>query len=253
MKKLLLLLAFTAFNSFVFAQKTIKMLQSPAENQFSTINTEGVSILPSGRFVTPVGKVTRITRGAFGLAIAPDASKAVILHHNGVVTVMNLTENLSDNKAVRVPSYDGKIKALDNETFLGVAFSKDNKTAYLSGGDNGNVLIFDAVTHRKLDTITLNGVFNGQQFGDSFTSDLAINPLKMTHSDAIGDELLVLDRGNNRLVRIDIATKKITASIPVGRIPFGISLSKGGTKAFVANVGLYDYPLATGVTPMNKD
>ena len=41
MKKLLLFLAFTAFNSFVFAQKTIKMLQSPAENQFSTIHTEG--------------------------------------------------------------------------------------------------------------------------------------------------------------------------------------------------------------------
>lgn len=244
MKKLLFFLAFSAFSSFVFAQKTVKMLQTPAGNQFSTINkdnTEGVSILPSGRFVTPVGKVTRITRGAFGLAIAPDESKAVILHHNGVVTVMNLT----GNQAVRVPSYDGKIASLDNETFLGVAFSKDNKTAYLSGGDNGNVVVFDAVTHRKLDTISLDGVFNGQKFEDSFTSDLTVNPLK--------NELLVLDRGNNRLVRTDISTKKITASIPVGRIPFGISLSKDGTKAFVANVGLYDYPLVTGVTPTNKD
>jgi YVTN family beta-propeller protein len=165
----------------------------------------------------------------------------VILHHNGVVTVMDLLKN----EAVHVPSYNGKIKPLDTETFLGVAFSDDNKTAYLSGGDKGDITIFDATTFKKIDTISLNGTINGTLFDDSFTSDLTINKTK--------NELLVLDRGNNRLVRIDISTKKITASIPVGRIPFGISMSKDGKKAFVANVGLYDYPLATGVTPTNKD
>ena len=241
MKKTITLFLFIVFYQLVFAQKTVKMLQVPAENQFSTINTEGVSIIPSGRFVTPVGKVTRITRGAFGLAISADESKALVLHHNGVVTVVHL----KGNEAVRVPSYDGKIKPLDNETFLGVAFSTDNKTAYLSGGNKGNVLIFDALRYKKIDSISLDGIFNGEKFEDSFTSDLTIHPLK--------NELLVLDRGNNRLVRIDIFNKKITASIPVGRIPFGISISKDGQKAFVANVGLYDYPLAPGVTPTNKD
>ena len=241
MKKTIALFLFTVFFQLVFAQKTVKMLQVPAENQFSTINTEGVSIIPSGRFVTPVGKVTRITRGAFGLAISQDESKALVLHHNGVVTVVDL----KGNQAVRVPSYDGKIMSLNNETFLGVAFSTDNKMAYLSGGNKGNVLIFDASTYKKIDSISLDGVYNGEKFEDSFTSDLTINPLK--------NELLVLDRGNNRLVRIDILSKKITASIPVGRIPFGISISKDGRKAFVANVGLYDYPLAPGVTPTNKD
>jgi DNA-binding beta-propeller fold protein YncE len=227
--------------SFISAQKPIITLQVPAENQFSTINTEGVSILPSGRFVTPVGKVTRITRGAFGLAISPDEKRAVILHHNGVVTVMDLEKN----ESVRVPSYDGKIKSLNNATFLGVAFADDNKTVYLSGGDKGNIVVFDALSFKRIDTISLNGVFNGENYEDSFTSDLTINSSK--------NELLVLDRGNNRLVRLDILSKKITASIPIGRIPFGISLSKDGSKAFVANVGLYDYPLATGVTPFNKD
>ena len=251
MKRILLFALFYTLCTAVFAQKGIKTLQVPAESQFSRINptsdipnlkfTEGVSILPSGRFVTPVGKVTRITRGAFGLAIAPDEKRAVVLHHNGVVTVMDLV----NNESIRVPSYDGKIPPLDTETFLGVAFANDNKTVYLSGGDKGNIVIFDALAYKKIDSISLNGVFNGEKFEDSFTSDLTINRTK--------NELLVLDRGNNRLVRIDISTKKITASIPVGRIPFGISLSKDGTKAFVANVGLYDYPLAPGVTPTNKD
>jgi YVTN family beta-propeller protein len=242
MKQTLSLALFLSFFTAISAQKTVKTLQVPAKNQFSTINTEGVSILPSGRFVTPVGKVTRITRGAFGLAISPDETKALILHHNEVVTVMDLVNNTS----VRVPSYDGKIKPLDNASFLGVAFSSgDNKTAYLSGGDKGNILVFDTKNYQKIDSIFLDGDLNSKKFEDSFTSDLTINPLK--------NELLVLDRGNNRLVRIDIATKKITASISVGRIPFGISLSKDGKKAFVANVGLYDYPLAPGVTKSNKD
>ena len=99
--------------------------------------------------------------------------------------------------------------------------------------------------YKKIDSISLDGVFNGEKFEDSFTSDLTINTAK--------NELFVLDRGNNRLVCVDILSKKITASIPVGRIPFGVSLSRDGKKAFVANVGLYDYPLAPGVTPTNKD
>jgi DNA-binding beta-propeller fold protein YncE len=241
MKKTLFSLFLLLIGTAIFAQKMVKMLQVPAQNQFSTINTEGVSILSSGRFVTPVGKVTRITRGAFGLALSPDETKVLILHHNGVVTVMDLLKG----ESVRVPSYDGKIKPLEMETFLGVAFSKDNKTAYLSGGDKGSVLVFDASTYQKIDSVTLDGDFKGEKFEDSFTSDLTINPLK--------NELLVLDRGNNRLVRLDISSKKIMASIPVGRIPFGISLSKDGKKAFVANVGLYDYPLAPNVTPANGD
>jgi DNA-binding beta-propeller fold protein YncE len=237
------------FCSSAFAQKVMRILEVPAENQFSTINTEGVSILPSGRFVTPVGKVARITRGAFGLAISPDEKKALILHHNGVVTVADLAKwkqsGALDNALVRVPSYNGKIQSLETETFLGVAFSSDNKIAYLSGGDKGNILVFNTETYQKIDSISLDGVWKGEKIEDSFTSDLVMNPIK--------NELLVLDRGNNRLVRIDILSKKITASIPIGRIPFGISLSKDAQKAFVANVGLYDYPLAPGVTPFNKD
>jgi YVTN family beta-propeller protein len=249
MKRITLLCLFISLFLTAFSQKKVKMLQVPTNNQISTINivnpdklgTEGASILPSGRFVTPVGKTTRITRGAFGLAISPNEKNALILHHNGVVTVADLLKN----EAVRVPSYDGKIKSLDNETFLGVAFAADNRTAYLSGGDKGNVVVFDAVTYQKIDSISLDTPFNGIKYADSFTSDLTINTAK--------NELLVLDRGNNRLVRIDLKTKNITASIPVGRIPFGVSLSKDGQKAFVANVGLYDYPLVPGVTKENGD
>ena len=250
MKSLTLLPILILFVFNIFAQsKTVKTLQTPAGNQFSTINlptgqagTEGVSIIPSGRFITPVGKTLRITRSPFGLAVAPDDSKILVWHHGGVLTVI---DPKNTEGVTRIPSYDGSIPALNSAAFIGVVFSKDSKTAYLSGGDKGNIIVFDVATNRRVDSIDLNQTIDNQVFIDSWTSDLTINTDK--------NELYVLDRGNFRLVKIDLTSKKITASIPVGRIPFGIAISPDKKTAFVANVGLYEYKPIPGVTATNKD
>lgn len=224
-----------------FAQKQVSILQVPGVNEYCNINTNGTSVLPSGRFITPAGKTLRITHDPFGLSISPDGKKAVTLH-NGVITIIDLAAM----DAVRVPSYDKTIKSpLSNGSFLGVAFSPDSKTLYLSGGDNGAVIIYDAEKLKKIDSLSLNGKVGNKDYDDSFTSDLLLN--------ADNNELLVLDRGNFRLVRIDLATKKITASIDAGRQPFGLALSPDKKTAFVANVGMYAYPLIKGATPQNAD
>jgi DNA-binding beta-propeller fold protein YncE len=224
-----------------FAQKQVSILQVPGADQFCKINQSGTSVLPSGRFITPAGNAIRITHDPFGLSISPDGKKAVTLH-NGVIEIIDLPSM----NAVRVPSYDKKIKSpLSNGSFLGVAFSPDSKTLYLSGGDNGAVLIYDAEKFERIDSLSLNGKVGDKEYDDSFTSDLQFNPAN--------NELLVLDRGNFRLVRLNLDTKKITASVNVGRQPFGLALSPDKKTAFVANVGMYSYPLITGATPQNAD
>ena len=130
-------------------------------------------------------------------------------------------------------------------SFLGVAFSPDSKKVYLSGGDNGAVIVYDIEKMQRLDSISLNGKVDSVDYEDSFTSDLLLNENN--------NELLVLDRGNFRLVRINLDTKKITASIKTGRQPFGLSISPDKKIAFVANVGMYDYPLLPDLTPKNYD
>ena len=215
---------------FLLAQKKVKLLTVPGENEYAIINPNGNTVLPSGRYVTPAGKTIRITHDPFGMAISPDGRKTVTLH-NGVFTVI---DNVSLENT-RVPSYDKKIPApLSNGSFLGVAFAKENNIVYLSGGDNGAVIAYDIEHFKRVDSISLNGVIDGHMFEDSFTSDLLYND---TH-----DELVVLDRGNFRMVRIDLKTKKITASIKTGRQPFGLAISPDHQLAFVANVGMYDYP-----------
>jgi YVTN family beta-propeller protein len=244
-------------------QKKVSVLSVPGSNQYCKIDAAGTTVLPSGRYVTPAGNLVRITNDPFGMAISPDGKKAVTLH-NGVFTIIDLT-TLKDT---RIPGYENKINspltheplnsrpfttdsannnsiptALPQGSFLGVAFAPDSKTVYLSGGDNGAVIVYDIETLQRTDSISLNGKTGGIDFGDSFTSDLLLN--ESNH------ELLILDRGNFRLVRYDIVAKKITASIPAGRQPFGLALSTDKKMAFVANVGAYSYPLVEGMTKDN--
>ncbi len=236
---LLLFLALTCKTGF--SQKKVNILTVPAENEFTKINPSGKTILPSGRFLTPAGDLIRITHDPFGMAISPDGKQAVTLH-NGVFTIIDL----KSLRQVRIPDYENKIKSpLSRGSFLGVAFSADSKKVFLSGGDNGSVILYDVEGLKSIDSLSLNGNVEGVEYADSFTSDLVYNEKS--------NELLVLDRANFRMVRIDLATRKLTASVKVGRQPFGLSLSPDKTTAFVANVGMYEYPLITGATPENYD
>jgi DNA-binding beta-propeller fold protein YncE len=239
--RLAVTLIFTTISCTGFSQNTVNFLSVPSGEKFSEINAGGTTILPSGRFLTPAGNLIRITNDPFGMAISPDGEKSVTLH-NGVITIIDL----KSMGTIRVPSYDNKIKSpLSRGSFLGVSFSNDSKTVYLSGGDNGAVIIYDIANLTRLDSISLNGIFDGVEYKDCFTSDLVFNEAN--------NELLVLDRGNFRMVRIDLVSKTVTASVKVGRQPFGLTLSPDKKMAFVANVGMYEYPLIKGATPANYD
>jgi DNA-binding beta-propeller fold protein YncE len=217
------------------------VLTVPAGEQFTHIDIRGRSVLPADAFLSPAGSTIQITHDPFGMAISPDGMKTVTLH-NGVFTIIN-NSNLD---ATRVPSYDDKIKSpLSNGSFLGVAFAADSKTVYLSGGDNGTVIVYDIERLERIDSISLNGAVDSVDYEDSFTSDLLMNDAN--------HELLVLDRGNFRLVRIDLNSRKITASIKTGRQPFGLSISPDHQTAFEANVGMYDYPLLPDINEKNYD
>ena len=49
------------------AQQKLNVLQVPGINQFCTIKEKGVSVIPSGRYLTPAGSLIRITNDPFGM------------------------------------------------------------------------------------------------------------------------------------------------------------------------------------------
>ena len=236
--RLFFILGAFLFNCALQAQQN-KYLQVPGVNQFATINHSGVSVLPSGRYVKPAGKVSMITHDPFGLTISPDGKKAVTLH-NGVMTIFHFDLD----SIVRVPDYGKTIPSpFSKGSLLGASFHKDSRIVYLSGGDNGTVIAYDIIGLKVINTYLLDGKVGDVDFKDSFTSDLLYS--------ATENELLVLDQANYRLVRIDCTSKRIKASIPVGRLPFGLALSPDKRTAVVANVGMYAYPLIKGMTKEN--
>ena len=237
----LICLLLVCLNNGAFAQVEKSILTVPGSQEYTHIDTKGITVLPSGRYLTPAGSTIQISNKPFGLALSPDGKTAVTLH-NGVISIIDI----NSMQSVRIPSYDKTIVSpLKNGSFLGITFAGNNDIVYLSGGDNGAVIAYDIRKLKMTDSISLNGKINGQLFDDSFTSDLIYNDSK--------NELLVLDRGNFRLVRIDLTTGKLTASIKTGRQPFGLTLSPDHRYVFEANVGLYDYPLLPDLTVQNYD
>ena len=235
----ILLFYFSSISGLRSQEKADYYLSVPGFKEYASINPGGKTVLPSGRYVSPAGQTIQITHDPFGLRISPDGETAIALH-NGVISVISL----ADMRAIRIPDYEKKYEApLKKGSFLGLAFHPASNIVYLSGGDEGTVIVYDYKNFKVLDKINLNGKFENISYEDSFTSDLIYNPSK--------DELLVLDRGNFRLVRISLKDKAITASVPTGRQPFGLALSPDFKTALVANVGMYSYPLIEGTTPEN--
>ena len=125
------------FSLMLFSSKAQQILEVPGTRQFAKIDTQGISILPSGRYVKPAGKTLRITSDPFGMAISPDGKWAVTLH-NGAFTRIDLVTQIKK----RFPKFGtpSKLSPYGKSSFLGVVFSSDSRHVYLRGGDAGTVL-----------------------------------------------------------------------------------------------------------------
>lgn len=237
MKKYLLIFPLLFIYFLSYSQQ---ILEVPGLNEYASIDTNSYSVLPSGRYVKPAGKTLRINSDAFGLTISQDGKWAVSLHNAAFTRI-----DLKNQVAKRFPDFGtpDKLSPYGKSTFLGVVFSADSKKIYLSGGDFGTIMEVDIENGKVLRTFSINGRDGKNDWTDSFTSDLMLLPEQ--------NQLLVLDQANFRLVRLDLLNGKVLSSVPTGRIPFGINLSPDHRFAFVANVGMYAYPIVEGTTEKN--
>ncbi len=210
----------------------VNTLQVPGYSRYCELDSVGESIIPNGRIIKPAGKLIRISPDPFGMTLSPDGTMALAVHNN-LLTVIN-TQNLSGKK------FDSPFEK--KGSYMGAAIRKDNECAYLSGGDNGDIILYDLIKNAIIKRISVNGKFNQEIFNDSFIGDIKLS----------GDEktLYILDQFNFRMVILNLETDAIIGSVPVGRFPLGLDISPDGRYAYVANTGIYNYPLAPG---LNKD
>ena len=219
------------------------LLQAPAGTRPVRIDPAGETVLPNGRLITPLGKHVKVAPHPYGLALSPDGQTLVTANSGTAPFSFSIISRLASRKpqVVQVPPRAGSADAEPDSVFLGVAIAPDNRTLYLSEGNNGRVGIFDLITHQRRGSLSLDGLFQGEIYSHSLSGELQLSP--------DGRRLLVLDLAHFRLVIFDVPSQQMLASLPVGRMPFGLALSADGQRAYVSNVGMFQYALVPGYDP----
>ena len=221
------------------------LLSAPAGNRPTKIDPNGETVLPNGRLITPLGRQVKVAPHPYGLALSPDGKTLVTINSGTKPFSVSILTRLDDTQpqvAQIPPGYDSA-DADPKSVFLGAAIAPDNHTLYISEGENGKIGIFDLVTHQRLDELSLDGTYLGATYQNSLTAEIRLTP--------DGRHLLALDLAHFRLVIVDTQSKQILSSIPTGRMPFGLALSPDGKRAYVSNVGMFQYSLVPGYDPKN--
>lgn len=217
------------------AQPSLWILTAPAGSRFTGMNGQGETVIPNGRIVNPVGKSIPTAPHPYGLTLSPDGHIAVTANSGtSPLSITILRDILTDHPVVQQippgPSTDAGVLA---SVFMGLAVSPDNRTLYVAGGQENKIYVFDAHTGEKTDSIDCSDSTAPRDYSHGYIGDLCLSEN--------GKTLYAVDQIGFRMLVADLETKTLKHSIPVGRYPFGLCLSPDGKKAFVANVGMFEY------------
>lgn len=222
------------FTSCRSTKNELMVLSAPAGNLYTSINKNGTTVLPNGRLITPAGRSLVVAPHPFGLALSGDGEIAVTANSGVSPLSISIIRNLTSSPEIRQvpPGYSTNTGVLES-VFMGLAISPDNRSVYVSAGQENKILVFDLDTGNKTDSVDCSSSGDSTKFPDGYIGDMVLSK--------DGSHLFAVDQMNFRLVIIDIRTMKVIKSVGVGRYPFGIALSSEGKKVYVANVGMFQY------------
>jgi len=223
------------------------IISAPAGSLYTRIDKSAQTVIPNGRIITPRGRQIEVAPHPYGLVLSPDGSLAVTANSGVAPFSISIIRNiLGENPTVQqIPPGARTDKGILAAVFMGLAITPDNKRLYAGGGQEGGVFIFDLTSGEKIYFFDCNGPFEGTVFEDSYIGDLVLSK--------DGNFVYAVDQANFRLVIIDTKQGRLAGSVPVGRYPFGITLSPDGNQAYVANVGMFEYSLIRGVDAENPE
>ena len=213
------------------------VMKAPAGERYVELNPAGTTVLPNGRLISPAGRSYRIHPHPYGMTLSPDG-RWLITANSGrpiCLSVLDVSKQ-PDPTIYQIPDEPDK---LDRRTgvleavYMGLAVDAKSEILYAAGGRDWSVMAFDLKTRQRIFRLSCVNTADGVTYENGYVSDLRLSP--------DGKTIYAMDQSNFRMLIIDVAERKVLRSISVGRYPFGLALSLDGTRAFVANVGMFEY------------
>ena len=241
-------------------------------------------VLPNGRKVTPAGLSTQIGMNPLGSALTADGKFLITTNddeRDGGAAPNGSSAHTPDNGSTVVNQGSYSLSVIDTSTmkvvaqintagkfFIGLQVTGSGPyTVYASGGADQDIKVFTisaSGTSISLNTKivitpitpTTQGFVSHYVPGITDTSKVPSGygtpNISFPAGSALspnGKFLYVACNGDNSLAIIDTTTNKYVKSIPVGYFPYGVSVSRDGSRVLVANWGVTEYKFLPTGTP----
>ena len=205
-KLLSLGLAFTMLNHNVSAQSLAALEKNRVQ-------------LPNGWSLTPVGK--NITVGDLPLNL-------VISNNKKYLAITNNGQSTQTIELMEVASGKRIDSITIAKSWYGLAFSKDDKYIYASGGHDNQVNRYQIIRNKLhlVDSFVL---------GRKWPNRIGTAGLEL--DDVVNNKLFVVTKEDNSLYVFDLKTKKILNKVPLGFEAYTCKLSKDKKRLYISSWG----------------
>jgi len=171
-------------------------------------------LLPNGWSLTPVGRSVALGDLPLNVIVSP-SKKYIAVTNNGQSTQSIQLIDVSNSRIlseITIP-----------ESWLGLAFSSDEKFLYASGG-NDNLIVKYQISHGKL--IVSDQIKLGEKW------PVKISPAGLQVDDR-SNTLFVVTKENNSLYMVDLNTRKVQ-SFPLAAEAYTCLLSKNKSELYIS-------------------
>ena len=176
--RLLILIAITGFflSGCRNGKNDLVILSAPAGNLYTSINKNGVTVIPNRRLLTPSGKSITVAPHPFRLALSGDGEIAVTANSGIQPLSISIIRNLTTTPEIRQvpPGFSSNAGVLES-VFMGLAISPNNKKVYVAAGQDNSILVFDLLTGNKIDSVDCSVSEDGSGFHDGYIGDMALS------------------------------------------------------------------------------
>jgi YVTN family beta-propeller protein len=184
-----------------------------ARSAESPADADGAPRLPTGARLDPAGRSVDVGSMPLAMALSPDGRYVVLLLNGWREQGVQVIDRATGATVQTVPQA---------AAFIGIAFSPNGNTLYVSGGNQDVVYDYEWKDGRATlrDSIVLAWKANTRSSGTRYPAGLGVSP--------DGTRLYVAENLGDSLTVVDLTTRAVLARHGTERYPYGVAVAADG-------------------------